>query len=47
MITDAQKSMQEFLNQNNLVMRICNGAVTFCDGNCANCEEDEEDYEID
>lgn len=50
MISDTQKPMQEFLNRNNLVVRICGGAVTFCDGDCENCSDEDyedEDYEID
>lgn len=30
MMNDAQKSMQEWLTRNNLVVRICDGAITFC-----------------
>lgn len=42
-----EKSMGDFLEENGLVIRICDGAITICDGDCEHCGEDEEDYEID
>ena len=39
---DAQKQMQDFMERHRLVLRVCNGAITFCDGNCENCGEDED-----
>ena len=40
--------LQEFMQDNGLVLRLCDGAITFCDGDCENCNwEDDEDYEID
>lgn len=35
--------LAEYMERHGLVLRICDGAVTFCDGNCENCEDD---YEI-
>jgi len=31
----------EWLNQNGLVIRICEGAITICDGDCEHCGEEE------
>ena len=36
--------LSEYMERHGLVVRICNGAVTFCDGDCDNCE-DEDDYD--
>lgn len=34
----------EWMQANGLVLRICDGAITICDGDCEHCgEEDEED----
>lgn len=38
----AVENFQQFLDGHGLVIRICNGAVTICDGNCMECEEEEE-----
>ncbi len=42
-----ENPMKEWLQENGLIITICDGAVTVCDGDCENCGEDEEDYEID
>lgn len=36
-----ENPLTEFMKEHGLVMRICDGAVTICDGNCENCEEEE------
>lgn len=42
-INTPQQRMQAFLERNGLVVRICDGAITFCDGDCEHCEDNEED----
>ena len=39
-----EKSMGDFLEEKGLMIRICNGAITFCDGDCENCGEEDEYY---
>lgn len=36
-------TMSDWLNENGLVIRICNGAVTICDGDCDNCNDGDEE----
>lgn len=43
----SENGLKDFLEERGLVLRICDGAITICDGDCENCGEDEEDYEID
>ena len=31
---------QDFLDKHGLVIRICDGAVTICDGKCEECEDE-------
>ena len=42
-----ENGLKDFLEQHGLVMRVCDGAITFCDGDCENCGEEDEDYEAD
>lgn len=44
---DAKNEINNWLDAHNLTIRICNGAVTFCNGDCDSCEDydDEEDDE--
>lgn len=37
----AKDNFAKWLSDNGLVVRICDGAITICDGNCENCEEDD------
>ena len=36
-----ENTMKAWLEENGLVIRICDGAITICDGGCANCGEEE------
>lgn len=39
-----KNGFEAFLQERGLVVRICDGALTICDGDCENCgEEDDED----
>lgn len=40
---NTKNALNDWLDAHNLTIRICNGAVTFCDGDCENCE----DYDCD
>lgn len=40
-----KNAMMDWLQENGLVIRICDGAITICDGDCENCGEDEDDYD--
>lgn len=42
-----ENGLHDFLEEHGLVVRICDGAITFCDGDCENCWEENEDYEAD
>lgn len=46
-MNDAKKQMQDFMEQQGLVLRICDGAITFCDGDCENCGGDDDESGID
>ena len=38
-----ENPLAEWLQETGMVMRVCDGVVTFCDGDCKNCvEEDDE-----
>jgi hypothetical protein len=36
-------SFDEWLQENGLVVRVCDGAITICDGDCENCGEEEDE----
>ena len=40
-----KNKLTDFMEEHGLVLRICDGAVTFCDGDCENCENEDEEYE--
>ena len=40
---ETKNALEDWLNKHDLVIRICNGAVTFCDGNCEECDDCEDD----
>jgi hypothetical protein len=43
-----ENTMKDWMEANGLIITVCEGAVTICDGDCENCgSEDEEDYEAD
>ena len=47
-MSDAKNPLQDFMERHGLVLRICDGAITFCDGNCEKCgEEDSDEIGID
>ena len=35
---ETKNPMLDWMNANGLVVRICDGAITICDGDCENCE---------
>lgn len=41
-----RNGLDAWLKEHKLAVRICDGAITICDGDCENCGEDE-DYEAD
>lgn len=45
MTMEMQNGMRDWLEENGLVIRICEGAITICDGDCDNCVDDEEEYQ--
>lgn len=40
-----ENKMADWLEENGLVVRICDGTITICDGDCENCGDDEEEYQ--
>lgn len=43
---EKRNKFTEWLQENGLAIRICDGATIICDGDCEHCgEEDEEDGE--
>lgn len=39
----SENTFAGWMQENGLVLRICNGAITICDGDCDNCEDYEDD----
>ncbi len=37
-----ENGLTEFMEEHGLVLRICDGSITFCDGDCEHCEAEEE-----
>ena len=43
-----KNGLAQFMEEHGLVLRICDGAITFCDGDCKNCaEEPHEEIDFD
>lgn len=42
-----KNGLEAFLQERGLVVRICDGAITICDGDCENCENCEEEDDED
>lgn len=38
-----ENPLQEFLQDTGLVLRLCGGAITLCDGDCENCDWEDDD----
>ena len=45
MSTERASDSKSALELLGLEIRICEGAITFCDGDCENCGNEEEEYE--
>lgn len=38
-----ENPLKEWMRENGLVMAVCDGEIVICDGDCENCEEQEEE----